>query len=401
MLTALLLAEAGLPVTIIDREWRTAAHSYACVLHPGALRLLNRLGMADDVLNQGRRIERAAFYEGGARRGEFSLSQLPGPFPCALALPQNLFEDLLEQRLRQRHGIEVLWNHRLTDIEMGQQGVIISMDRLKQTGKGYIVAEWDWAVQKQLQVAAAFVIGADGHDSTVRKRLGIEWDARGEPEVFAVFEFQTETDPGTEVRIVVHEDTTSVLWPLPGRCARWSFQLHRTKQAERFPDKEREALRMTHEEVDQTTRDYVLKLAARRAPWFTTGVKEVYWWARIRFEHRLARSFGRQRCWLAGDAAHQTGPVGVQSMNAGLLEAEDVTARLKAVIHSHASPGLLEAYGQVNRSQWEKLLAADGGNRPRTAANPWLEDHWDQIRTCLPATGEDLARLVCQQGFDF
>ena len=56
MLTALLLAEADLDVMVIDKEWRTAGHSYACVLHPGTLTLLDRLGLAQQVMEQGGRI---------------------------------------------------------------------------------------------------------------------------------------------------------------------------------------------------------------------------------------------------------------------------------------------------------------------------------------------------------
>ena len=57
-----------------------------------------------------------------------------------------------------------------------------------------------------------------------------------------------------------------------------------------------------------------------RAPWFHSGIKEVEWATDIQFEHWLAAKFGRSRCWLIGDAAHQSGPVGMQSMNAGLWE---------------------------------------------------------------------------------
>ena len=43
LLTAILLAEAGIEVRIIDREARTTVRSYACALHPRTLRLLQRL----------------------------------------------------------------------------------------------------------------------------------------------------------------------------------------------------------------------------------------------------------------------------------------------------------------------------------------------------------------------
>ena len=56
ILTALILAEAGIRVKIIDKEYRTAAHSYACVLHPGTLQALSRLGLTEEICGLGRPI---------------------------------------------------------------------------------------------------------------------------------------------------------------------------------------------------------------------------------------------------------------------------------------------------------------------------------------------------------
>src|ERR1035438_4657893 len=100
LLTAILLAEAGIEVRIIDREERTTSRSYACALHPRTLKLLEGMGLAGPALEAGRRIERFAFYDGATRQAEVKLSQLGGAFPYMVILPQNAFESLLEQRLR-------------------------------------------------------------------------------------------------------------------------------------------------------------------------------------------------------------------------------------------------------------------------------------------------------------
>lgn len=401
MLTALLLAEKVVPVRIIDKEQRAATRSYACVLHPGTLRLLDRIGLAQEALRQGRRIETIAFYEGECRRAEIKLSQVSGGFPGAVVLPQSAFETLLEQRLRQQSRIQMLWNHRLSDLQFERDAVVARIDKLAQTAKGYIVAEWDWTVQKTLQARAAFVVGADGHASMVRSRLGIEYERLAGPELFAVFEFESDRDPGNEVRIVMAEETTNVLWPLPGNGCRWSFQLVKTKEFGEFPDKERETMWSMQTEVDQSTRDRVKRLAQMRAPWFEGNIRDFYWWAHIRFEHGLAKQFGKGRVWLAGDAAHQTGPVGVQSMNAGLHEAEDLAGKLGKILREGASLELLENYSRVHRDQWERLLGLKGGLRARREADSWVEEHSAKLLSCIPASDEDLTHLVNQLGFDF
>src|SRR6516162_11362762 len=87
--TALLLAEKGVEVTLIDRETKTTARSYACALHPATLRLLDRFGLAESVIERGRRVETIAFYDGPVRQGEIKMSLLGGEFPFVLILPQN------------------------------------------------------------------------------------------------------------------------------------------------------------------------------------------------------------------------------------------------------------------------------------------------------------------------
>src|ERR1035441_10449506 len=81
LLTAILLAEAGIEVRIIDREDRTTSRSYACALHPRTLKLLEGLGLAAPVLEAGRRVEKIAFYDGATRQAEVKLSQLGGGVP--------------------------------------------------------------------------------------------------------------------------------------------------------------------------------------------------------------------------------------------------------------------------------------------------------------------------------
>ena len=78
LLTAILLAEAGIEVRIIDREERTTARSYACALHPRTLKLLDRMGLAAPIIERGRRIEKIAFYDGATRQAEVKLSELGG-----------------------------------------------------------------------------------------------------------------------------------------------------------------------------------------------------------------------------------------------------------------------------------------------------------------------------------
>ena len=399
LLTAILLAEAGIEVRIIDCEERTTSRSYACALHPRTLRLLDGMGLAAPVLEAGRRVEKLAFYDGASRQAEVKLSQLGGAFPFMLILPQNAFESLLEQRLH-KLGVAVNWNHRFADLHNDAETVAATIEELGATATGYIVPHWEAVVKRSFPVHAQFLVGADGHNSLVRQRLGIENTRVAGPEFFAAYEFEPEEKVEDEVRVVLEQSTTNVLWPLPGNRYRWTFQLLKSEMASEFPEKERRGVRFAQKSVDERIRQYVQKVAKQRAPWFSAGVKEITWCTEVVFEHRVARQFGQDRCWLAGDAAHQTGPVGVQSMNVGMCEAATLAVTLRRILREKAPPNLLETCNREWQDEWQRLLGLTGGLKPRNETTPWVRERHARILSCLPASHDDLAPLAGQLKLD-
>src|ERR1039458_4436081 len=228
MLTALRLAESGIGVQLIDQESRTAGRSYACALHPRTLQLLDEAGVSREAIQRGQRIETVAFYEGDQRRAEVKLSQLPGAFPFVLVLAQSTLEDLLEQKLQERAGLKVNWNHRLADLGMAEGAAAASIEEMAMTGKGYMVRVFQSVVKRTLSARADFVVGADGQNSVVRQRLDIASEQFGDSQLFTQFELETEAKLPPEMRIVLHEKTVSVLWPFAENKGRRSVQWRRS-----------------------------------------------------------------------------------------------------------------------------------------------------------------------------
>jgi 2-polyprenyl-6-methoxyphenol hydroxylase-like FAD-dependent oxidoreductase len=399
LLTAILLAEAGLEVRIIDREERTTVRSYACALHPRTLKLLDRMGLAAPMIERGRHVEKIDFYDGAARQAEVRLSQLGGAFPFMVILPQNVLEDALEQRLH-KAGVAVNWNHRFNDVQSDADSVVATVEELGATGTGYIVPHWETVVKRSFPLRARFLVGADGYGSLVRQRLGIEQARVSGPEFFAAYEFEPAEAVDDEVRVVLDQASTNVLWPLLGNRYRWTFQLLKSEMVTEFPEKERRAGRMTQAAVDESIRQYVEKVANKRAPWFKAGVKEISWCTEVVFEQRVAKQYGRDHCWLVGDAAHQAGPVGVQSMNVGLAEAVTLAGALRRILREKAGLNLLESCDQEWQAEWRRLLGLTGGLKPRSDTGPWVRERRGRILSCLPASHEDLAPLADQLGLD-
>ena len=160
-------------------------------------------------------------------------------------------------------------------------------------------------------------------------------------------------------------------------------------------------MRFAEKAVDERIRQYVEKVAKQRAPWFSAGVKEITWCTEVVFEQRVVRQFGRDRCWLVGDAAHQTGPVGVQSMNVGMAEAAGLAGALRRVLREKAPLNLLETCDREWQAQWRRLLGLTGGLKPRNETSPWVRERRARLLSCLPASNEDLSPLAGQLRLEF
>jgi 2-polyprenyl-6-methoxyphenol hydroxylase-like FAD-dependent oxidoreductase len=399
LLTAVILSQAGVRVEIIDREERSAARSYACALHPSTLDLLDQFGLSQLLVNRGRQIRTMAFYDGPVRQVDADFKTSDTKFPFILVLPQSELEEILETKLR-RGGIAVHWNHRFDDLRPDEDSIVATLEELEGTAMGYIVPHWETIVKKRFCTRARFVVGADGHNSLVRKRLGIGYQKVAPAETFVACEFSSETTVLDELRIVLNESTSNAFWPMPDNKLRWTFQLIHSEPILDFPEKERRAVRFGETLANENIRRNLLRLSGLRAPWFSADVNEILWCKQVPFERGLAQTPGMNRAWLVGDSAHQTGPIGVQSLNAGLLEANALARCVEQVLKDDGPMGLLASYGHGVRDQWLPLIGANGLLRPRHSGHSWLARRANRIVPCLPAVGDRLPILAQQLGLE-
>jgi 2-polyprenyl-6-methoxyphenol hydroxylase-like FAD-dependent oxidoreductase len=378
LVTALFLQKAGVRVEIVDAHQRTTQHSYALAIHPRTLRVLDEAGLSDVLIAAGRKLTKVEYYEGSERRAEIDYSALKGKHPYLLVLRQSLLERAAEESLR-REKLRVLWGHRLQALSMDGAAVRAEVAELDQVATGYPVARGEWVVKRSETIRPAYVIGADGYDSAVRRMAGIDMAEHGKAEVFSVYEIEASGDLPGEVRVMLDPDLTSVYWPLEaGRC-RWGFQIRDAADHDASMGK-------------------LGKLIAARAPWFTARPTQTYWSTLGLFDRRLARSTGKGAVWLAGDAAHQAAPVGVHSMNSGLVEARELAGRVSRIQRAGGPPALLEEFAAETQQTWQWLLGAGPSVRAVPQADPWVRQNAARILSCMPASGDDLEPLLAQIG---
>ncbi len=396
LFTALALAERGIAPTLLDAQWRTTGRSYALGLHPTSLELFDQLGLAESLIEDGFRVDTVAFYQGPERLGEMRLGELDRKYPFVLVLPQNRLEHALEEGLKKRK-VKVRWSHRLARLTEEAGSVAADVERLSRDSSGYALASTGTVINKTFTTRAHMVIGADGHRSVVRRLIDVDFEQLGAPQLFAVFEFTIAGEPYHEVRVVLDEDTVSVLWPLrDGRC-RWSFQLPGAVEEGIPRIKSRFSVQIGEQPYPFVREENLEKFIAERAPWFAGRADKIRWSLAVQFENRLAESFGRGRTWLVGDSTHVTGPAGIQSMNLGLSEAGELAGLAAGVVRGKTSPDALKDYGSRHRESWLDLL---GRRRVSAtdAAPDWARQAADRLVPLIPASGTDLEKLLAQVG---
>jgi len=406
LFAALSLVKRDVRVRLIDRAERSATHSYALVLHGDSLALFAELGLLDDVLGYAYRVERVGLYDGSGKRAEVDLTKLPGPYPFLAVTRQDVLENLLERKLREA-GVKVDWNHRAARFVSGPDHTVVTVEKLVSESMGYAVQHTEWLVGKSSEVEVPFVVAADGFGSLVRRQHEIDFPEIGEAQQFAVFEFDTDFDADHEMRVVFDETSTNVLWPLPERRCRWSFQIEATRLPDEVRQKDRAFTDLGSMRFPVLDASWLDRLLAERAPWFTGKVERIHWRMAVRFERRLAERFGEGRVWLAGDSAHMAGPVAAQSMNVGLREAHELAKIIEHIKHRGGSIEDFAAYDRQRRTEWRSLLGLDGqlvvpdSGAARGDNAAWLAGVANGLLACIPASGETLRTLVEQLGLEW
>jgi 2-polyprenyl-6-methoxyphenol hydroxylase-like FAD-dependent oxidoreductase len=366
LMAAMALKASGVDVQVCDAGGRTAAHSYALVLHPSTLALLDRFGLAASCAAAGRIVTKMGLYEGAQRVGELDFARVSGPHRHVVVLPQAKLESILEEAL-EKAGVKVHWDHRVQGLDATVDHVRLKVAKLDKVSTGYPIAHTEVVVDKMVEVEARYVLAADGYDSFVRRRLGVAYADQGRGQLYSVFQFATGGDVPQDGRLMIEADRVGGFWPLPESRCRFSFPILAAED---------------HHPDDSQLR----ALLAARAPWFKGDVGAIEWTALGLFERKLATSFGSGRVWMAGDAAHLTGPLGGQSMNVGLREADDLAGRIASVLRAGASAQVFAEYDTARAAEWRSLFGSDAPFGSRRAL----------LLPCIPASGADLATLLTQ-----
>jgi 3-(3-hydroxy-phenyl)propionate hydroxylase len=323
---ALLLADYGIPVTLLERHAQPHPLPRAVHLDDEVARILGRLGVSEGFLARSRPGSGLRLLDPRHRvMAEFSRDYAAGihGFPQANMFHQPDLEELLFARVEK---------HPLIDFRRGAE-----VRGIEGTGSPLTAApvRVRTLVDEEPQTfTGTVVLGCDGANSTIRELTGIPMEDLGFTERWLVVDIRAEggLDTWDGVEQICDPARAATFMQVTGDRYRWEFRLR---------DGEDEACLITPEALGELLR-----------PWTGRGDlagMEITRSASYTFRARLAARFQDGRVFLLGDAAHLTPPFIGQGLAAGLRDADNLTWKLACVLTGRAGEDLLASYDTERR----------------------------------------------------
>lgn len=335
LMAATLLRRGGVRVRIVEKRGEASRESRAFAVQARSLELFQSIGLVDALLDRGVMNTGVDIHVGGRQVGglDFDRSGSPDtPFPFILMLPQSETEAILIGELA-RQGVEVERGIEVAGLDQEAEGVVT---RGTDVGGGAVA------------IRSAYVIGADGAHSVVRKALGLTFLGAPYEQRFLLADCRVDWALDHDrFRVFAHGERIGLFLPLRGRA------LSRVMAADIRKGEGEDAQAAPMELAD-------LQAAFSEAAGIALTLSEPVWTSRYRIHHRGVNRYRVGRVFVAGDAAHIHSPAGGQGMNTGLQDAANLAWKLTAALRGGAgdstADALLDSYDAERRPVGEAVL---------------------------------------------
>lgn len=324
------LGQRGVKCTLIDKRPKPAFLPKMERCNARTMEIFRRLGIADEVRGQGygQDLPMDVFVVTTlqdppiARHPYLSVNELKKeavsvnngyvPLEPYQLISQYTLEPLLKGVAESTNGVRVLFGHELLSFEEDENGVTALVRDLKGV---------------QSEVRTSYLAGCDGGSSTVRTELGIELTGD------SLLEMQ------------------QALYRAPGL-----YQSIPIGQGRHYHvADEQSTFLIVQDDTEHFTLHATVEDGSEMVELFRKVVGapvefEMLYVGKWRQRLMLADSYGTDRVFIAGDAAHLVIPTGGLGMNTGVGDAIDLSWKLAATIAGWAGPELLKSYETERRA---------------------------------------------------
>lgn len=317
------LAEAGLRVALLERRTEESNLTRAFAVHARTLEHLDARGLADALVGTGNTVDGLRLFGSVS----VSLDRLPSRFPFLLVTPQYHVERLLLSRALDA-GVDLQRGATVVGVGQDEQLVRLTVDSA--TGERVVAARW--------------AVGADGHHSTVRERLGLGFPGESVVRSLMLADVRVTEPPSDLLTVVGNGEGFCFVVPYGDGWYRVIARDPRRPLPAEAP--------VTLDEVSDL---------ARRVIGTDFGMHSPRWMSRFHSDERQVTRYRTGRVFLAGDAAHVHSPAGGMGMNTGLQDAANLGWKLAAVVTGRAEDALLDTYETERKPVGATVVRTSGG----------------------------------------
>jgi len=325
IITAVALAQLGIPVRVFEAAESVNDAPRASTLHPATLEMLADVRLLDEIIGRGLVARTFQFWDRPTRSvvAEFDHALLKDDtrYPFVVQCEQHKIANMGIARLK-------AFKHAEVNLASPVTGINVLDDRVEVTVETAGMPQ---------TISGSYLVAADGGRSLVRKSLGIDFEGYTFPERFLVLTtlFDFAAEHGVAYRAYFSDpDEWTNLFKVAGDDGKGRWRAV-------FPTL-----------PGQSDEDVLNETAteARLQKFFPkTGRYEIVHRNIYRVHQRVAANFRHGRVFLAGDSAHVNNPIGGLGLNCGIHDATHLAKLLSSVLREERPQSDLETYDAVRR----------------------------------------------------
>jgi 3-(3-hydroxy-phenyl)propionate hydroxylase len=357
LMTALGLAREGISVTLLeageDIVYSPRAISYAWSILPA----LELFGVLDDMIAAGHTVDDRCwriFKTGETIVYNHDAVRDITNRPYSLTLGQDLLARVVLQHLKRYPNVHIHWGTKFVGLTQRPDKVVVATEK----------------AGAPVELAAHWVVAADGGRSAVRKAVGLTMDGFTWPQRFVVTNIYYDFEKyGWNSGYLVDPVYGAVVYKI-NLEGLWRFT---------FAEQATQPLDTVMERILQFIRtvlpgDQKYELALHTA---------------YNMHQRTAATYRVGRVVLAGDAAHLTNPTSGFGLMGGLYDAFALSEALAAVVHGKVGDEILDRYSEQRGRVYHEVISPISSESLRLVFNSGDEDRLERDLALLRSRKHD------------
>ena len=306
LLAACEFARRDVPVRIIDKLATPTTESRAILVHSRSLEMFDRMGIVDELMDTGVQTHGMRMLGDGRELAHVEFDGVDSVFPFSITTAQTETERVLTEQLR-KLGVQVERSAELTGLSQDASGARATITRHDGTSE---------------EIPAAWIVGADGAHSTVRKLVNTRLSGSFKGELFLLGDVEAKhgLDPNYMYTYFAPSGPLLV-FPMRGHRMRLIAQIDAS---------------------GDVTQGRLQKVVDQRGG--RIEITGSHWLSEFEIHHAQVPAYRHGRIFLAGDAAHVHSPAGGQGMNTGMQDAFNLAWKIAETLAGRGGERLLDSY---------------------------------------------------------